>query len=42
MRTPRKAVAKKEESSDEDVKKSEDENVKPDVGMEDEEDDVPF
>lgn len=42
VRTPRKAVAKKEESSDEDVKKSEDENVKPDVGMEDEEDDVPF
>lgn len=42
VRTPKKAVAKKEESSDSDVKKSEDEDVKPDVGMEDEEEDGPF
>lgn len=42
VRTPKKVVAKKE-SSDSDVKKSEDdEDVKPDVGMKDEEDDGPF
>ncbi|KAL6910401.1 hypothetical protein GGI43DRAFT_390068 [Trichoderma evansii] len=42
VRTPKKAAAKKEESSDSDVKKSDDEDVKPDVGMEDDEDDAPF
>jgi hypothetical protein len=43
VRTPRKAVAKKEDSDDEDVKKSEeDEDAKMGVKSEDEEDDVPF
>lgn len=43
VRTPKKAVAKKEESEDSDVKKSEeDEDVKMDVKTEDEDDDGPF
>lgn len=42
VRTPKKMVAKKEESSGSDVKKSEDEDTKPDVGLKDEEDDGPF